>query len=144
MRIVGPARRAVRLLLVAALPALSACASAPEVSAPAEPTLTCTQAAAFREEGTASWYGKSHHGKPTASGERFDMGAMTAAHRRLPLGTRVKVTNLRNSREVTLRINDRGPHTRGRILDVSHKGAEQLGFVDSGTARVRVETLGAC
>jgi rare lipoprotein A len=132
------------LLAVAVLPVLSGCASGPEASAPLAPTLTCTETAAYREEGVASWYGRSHHGKPTASGERFDMGALTAAHRRLPLGTRVKVTNLRNSREATLRINDRGPYARGRILDVSHKGAEQLGFVDSGTARVRIETLSSC
>ncbi|MCW1839430.1 septal ring lytic transglycosylase RlpA family protein [Prosthecomicrobium hirschii] len=98
-------------------------------------------AAASAEEGIASWYGGRLHGGPTASGERFNQNAMTAAHRRLPLGSRVKVTNLNNGKTVTLRINDRGPFVRGRIIDVSRGAAGQLGFVARGLARVRVERM---
>lgn len=141
-----PTRRPCRPIHVVlmALLFLPGCALAPSETARPEPTISCTEAARHVEEGVASWYGSSHHGKPTASGERFDMNAMTAAHRRLPLGTTVKVTNLRNSREATLRINDRGPYVRGRVLDVSHKGAQVLGFTDAGTARVRIESVRAC
>lgn len=95
----------------------------------------------YRAEGTASYYGKAHHGKRTASGERFNQNALTAAHRTLPFGTRVKVTNLANGRSVIVRINDRGPFGRGRIIDVSRKAAEQLNMLRTGTARVRLEGL---
>ncbi|TBU89499.1 septal ring lytic transglycosylase RlpA family protein [Phytopseudomonas dryadis] len=95
----------------------------------------------YRAEGKASYYGKAHHGNKTASGERFDQNALTAAHRTLPFGTRVKVTNLNNNRSVVLRINDRGPFTRGRIIDVSYKAAEALGMLRAGVAPVRVESL---
>src|SRR5690606_7267624 len=74
--------------------------------------------------GTASWYGSKHHGRKTASGERFNQHALTAAHRKLPFGSRVKVTNLANQRAVVVRINDRGPFSRGRLIDVSRKAAE--------------------
>ncbi|MHC8304192.1 septal ring lytic transglycosylase RlpA family protein [Pseudomonas sp. PB3P13] len=95
----------------------------------------------YDKSGTASYYGAKHHGKRTASGERFNKNALTAAHRQLPFGTRVKVTNLNNDRTCVVRINDRGPHTRGRLIDVSHEAAEQLGMLRSGTARVRVQAL---
>lgn len=95
----------------------------------------------YRAEGTASYYGKAHHGKRTASGERFNQNALTAAHRTLAFGTRVKVTNLDNGRSVVVRINDRGPFGRGRIIDVSKAAAEQLNMLRSGTARVRLEAL---
>jgi len=95
----------------------------------------------YRAEGTASYYGKVHHGKRTASGERFNQNALTAAHRTLPFGTRVKVTNLDNGRSVVVRINDRGPFGRGRIIDVSKAAAEQLNMLRSGTAPVRLEGL---
>jgi rare lipoprotein A len=95
----------------------------------------------YDETGTASFYGARHQGKRTASGERFDQHAMTAAHRQLPFGTRVLVTNLANNRKVEVRINDRGPHTRGRLIDLSHAAAEQLGMIGSGSARVRVQSL---
>lgn len=95
----------------------------------------------YRAEGTASYYGKAHHGKRTASGERFNQNALTAAHRTLAFGTRVKVTNLDNGRSVIVRINDRGPFGRGRIIDVSKAAAEQLNMLRSGTARVRLEGL---
>lgn len=95
----------------------------------------------YDETGTASYYGAKHHGKKTASGEPFNQHAMTAAHRRLPFGTRVQVTNLSNDRSVVVRINDRGPHIRGRLIDLSRQAAEQLGMLRSGTARVRVQAL---
>lgn len=95
----------------------------------------------YDQRGTASFYGSAHQGKRTASGERFDQHALTAAHRRLPFGSRVLVTNLSNDRSVVVRINDRGPHTRNRLIDLSRAAAEQLGMVGAGTARVRVQDL---
>ncbi len=95
----------------------------------------------YDETGSASYYGAKHHGNRTASGEPFNQNALTAAHRRLPFGTQVKVTNLDNNKSVVVRINDRGPHTRGRLIDLSRKAAEQIGMIGSGTARVRVQAL---
>jgi rare lipoprotein A len=95
----------------------------------------------YRAEGKASYYGSRHHGRRTASGERFDQHALTAAHRTLPFGTKVKVTNLNNDRTVVVRINDRGPHIRGRIIDLSREAAERLGMLRAGVAPVRVESL---
>ena len=95
-------------------------------------------APAIYEEGTASWYGPGFDGRPTASGEPFSARALTAAHPRLPFGTRVRVINVENQREVVVRINDRGPFTRGRIIDVSQAAAEALDFVRAGTASVRL------
>ena len=89
--------------------------------------------------GTASWYGVQFQGKPTASGEPFDMRDFTAAHPSLPLGTYVKVTNLRNGKAVVVRINDRGPVVDGRIIDVSYNAARALGFNDRGLQRVRLD-----
>ncbi len=100
--------------------------------------------APFVEEGTASWYGgdgDGFAGQPTASGEPYDPDAYTCAHRTLPLGTLVEVTNLRNGEHALFRVNDRGPFARGRILDLSRKGAKVLGFLDQGVARVRIETV---
>lgn len=94
------------------------------------------------ETGKASWYGTQHHGKRTASGEPFDQHALTAAHRTLPFGTRVKVTNLNNQRSVVVRINDRGPFRRGRVIDLSRAAAEQLDLIRTGVAPVRLEPLG--
>ncbi|GBL53483.1 rare lipoprotein A [Pseudomonas citronellolis] len=95
----------------------------------------------YRAEGTASYYGRAHHGKKTASGERFDQHALTAAHRSLPFGTRLKVTNLDNGRSVVVRVNDRGPFGRGRIIDLSRAAAERLNMLRSGTAPVRLEAI---
>jgi rare lipoprotein A len=92
-------------------------------------------------EGLASFYGREHHRGPTASGERFDMNALTAAHRSLPFGTRVKVTNVSNGRSVVVRINDRGPFVRSRIVDLSRAAAVELDFVHRGITRVRLETV---
>ena len=89
--------------------------------------------------GTASWYGEYFQGKQTASGEPFDMQALTAAHPTLPLGTFVKVTNLRNGRAVVVRINDRGPVVEGRIIDVSYNAARVLGFKERGLQQVRLD-----
>lgn len=96
----------------------------------------------FKQRGTASWYGDKFHGKRTSSGEVYNMYAMTAAHKTLPLGTYVKVRNLNNTRSIVVRINDRGPFVRGRIIDLSYKGANELGVVGPGTARVEVEAIG--
>lgn len=92
-------------------------------------------------EGVASWYGPGFAGRLTASGERFDPGALTCAHRTLPFGTRLEVTNLDNGRSVEVRVNDRGPYARGRLLDLSAEAARRLGMRTSGTARVRVRII---
>ncbi len=91
------------------------------------------------EVGNASFYAHRFHGRSTASGERYDETKLTAAHRTLPFGTRVRVTNLENGRSVMLRVNDRGPHRKSRVIDVSYVAAKRLGFVRDGVARVRVE-----
>lgn len=93
------------------------------------------------EEGLASWYGNEYHGRVTASGEVFDQEALTAAHKELPLGTIVQVTNLRNNRRVTVRINDRGPFIRGRIIDLSRGAARELNMLRDGVVPVRIEVL---
>lgn len=97
----------------------------------------------YTETGIASWYGPNFHGRPTANGERFDMNALSAAHRTLPLPSFVRVTNLENGRSIVLRVNDRGPFAHGRIIDVSRRASELLGFKIQGTARVRVDILSA-
>jgi len=99
---------------------------------PAEPT---------GRDVVASYYGAFHHGKQTASGEPFDMRAMTAAHKTLPFGTRVRVTNPENGKTVVVRINGRGPYTRGRELDLSRGAAETIDIIEAGTARVVMEVL---
>ena len=90
-------------------------------------------------ENTASWYGKNHHNKRTASGELFNMYGMTAAHRTIKFGTRVKVTNLKNNRSVIVTINDRGPFVKGRIIDLSYAAGQQIGM--DGTAKVSLEII---
>ena len=95
----------------------------------------------FRQRGIASWYGKDFHGKKTSNGEIYNMYAMTAAHKTLPLGTYVRVHNLENNRRVDVRINDRGPFVRGRIIDLSYSAADDIGIVGPGTARVEVIAL---
>jgi rare lipoprotein A len=93
----------------------------------------------YVEEGVASWYGPDFHGKRTANGERYDMNALTAAHPTLPMPSVVNVTNLENGRAIKLRINDRGPFKSRRIIDVSRRASQLLGFQENGTARVRVQ-----
>ena len=94
------------------------------------------------QDGIASWYGSDFNGKPTASGETYDMYAMTAAHKTLPLGTTLEVTNLDNGRRVNVVVNDRGPFVPGRIIDLSYSGARALDIVGPGTARVRLRVTG--
>ncbi|HKN85590.1 MAG TPA: septal ring lytic transglycosylase RlpA family protein, partial [Nitrospiraceae bacterium] len=96
----------------------------------------------MKERGIASWYGEDFHGWVTASGEPYDMYGLTAAHRTLPLGTIVRVTNAVNGRHVVIRINDRGPYVNGRILDVSYAAAKQLGMWRDGIAAIQLEVVG--
>jgi len=93
------------------------------------------------QTGEASWYGEEFDGNTTANGEVYDSNGLTAAHPTLPFGTTVRVTNLSNRKKILLRINDRGPYLGQRLIDVSWKAAERLGFVDSGTTPVRVEVV---
>ncbi|MBN3723482.1 septal ring lytic transglycosylase RlpA family protein [Burkholderia sp. Ac-20379] len=95
----------------------------------------------FRQTGRASWYGRAFHGKRTANGERFDMNELTAAHRTLPLSSYVKVINQSNGKSVIVKINDRGPFARGRVLDLSYAAAKVIGVVKAGTARVKIVGL---
>ncbi len=97
----------------------------------------------YSETGIASWYGSDFHGRPTANGEIYDMNRVTAAHRTLPMPSMLQVTNLENGRSISVRVNDRGPFKRGRIVDLSRRGAQLLGFERNGTAKVRVEILAA-
>ncbi|WP_084327674.1 septal ring lytic transglycosylase RlpA family protein [Salinarimonas rosea] len=90
----------------------------------------------------ASWYGPGFHGRRTASGERYDMDALTAAHKTLPFGTKVRVTNVANGKSIVVRITDRGPFVRGREIDLSRGAARAVGMIASGTAQVRIEVLG--
>lgn len=107
----------------------------PRAEPPSKPSTAGTQV------GKASWYGRPHHGRKTASGETYDMNAMTAAHRTLPLGSRVRVTNTDNGRSVVVRINDRGPFVDGRIIDLSRAAARELGATGHGLFTVRIEVL---
>ncbi|MEA3241082.1 MAG: septal ring lytic transglycosylase RlpA family protein [Pseudomonadota bacterium] len=93
------------------------------------------------QEGIASWYGKDFHGRKTSNGDIYDMHKLTAAHKELPLGSRVRVINLENRRQVEVLINDRGPFVRGRIIDLSYAAAKALDMVDQGTALVRIILL---
>lgn len=95
----------------------------------------------YDETGIASWYGPNFHGKKTANGEIYDQNALTAAHRTLPMPSYVRVTNLENGRSIIVRVNDRGPYAHGRIVDMSRRGAQLLGYDVKGTARVRVQVL---
>lgn len=96
----------------------------------------------IKDRGVASWYGKEFHGKLAANGELFDMTAYTAAHRKLPLGSLVRVVNLTNGKSVQVRINDRGPYVSGRMLDLSQAAARELGMIDAGTSAVQIEVIG--
>ena len=102
---------------------------------------TSAAAKSTAQVGVASYYGEKYDGKRTASGELFDMNEMTAAHPTLPFGTRVRVTHLGNKRSVVVRINDRGPFVKGRIIDLSRAAAEKLDMIETGLAEVRLEIL---
>ena len=116
---------------------------APALEAPTAPTAPAPTPPRFTLAGTggASWYGPGFFGNRTANGEVFRPGTMTAAHRTLPFGTKVKVTNLRNGRSAIVRINDRGPFHGNRIIDLAHGAAQNLGLVASGVAQVRLEVV---
>jgi rare lipoprotein A len=103
--------------------------------------LSCSKEPTHTLQGVASWYGYPHHGRITASGRRFNMYEMTAAHRTLPLGTRLRVTNLTNGRAVTVTITDRGPFVNNRVLDLSYAAAREIGMVVPGTAPVQLEII---
>jgi rare lipoprotein A len=121
-------------LLVAIALAFAACGGAQKKTEPGRPAQV--------QVGLATWYGGEHHGGPTASGERFNKNALTAAHRTLPMGTRVRVTNQNNGRSVIVRINDRGPYgNKRRIIDVSEAAARKLGMIEAGVVPVRVEVV---
>ena len=94
-----------------------------------------------KETGLASWYGPQYHGRRTANGERYNMFDLTAAHRSLPFGTTVRVTSIGSGRQVVVRINDRGPFVRGRIIDLSYEAAKKLEINTSGVAKVRIEVI---
>jgi rare lipoprotein A len=140
-------RAGVFYILAAASAACAATGRGPEYPAPFPPDAAVIQETApsqvYRETGIASWYGKEFHGRKTASGEVFDMHGLSAAHRTLPLGTVVRVTNLENYKSVTVTISDRGPLVKNWVLDLSYGAARELGFVEQGTARVKIETLKA-
>jgi len=119
-----------------ALLVLAACARTVTLAPPSPATVGA------EEIGAASWYGYPYHGRPTASGEVYDMNELTAAHRTLPLGSRLMVTNLDNGQAVEVRVNDRGPFAEGRILDLSHAAARVLGGDRPGVIRVRLRVIG--
>ena len=102
---------------------------------------TLADSKGFEQQGPASWYGNPFHGRKTANGETYDMNEMTAAHKELPLGTRVEVTNLSNGRKVVVRINDRGPFHGNRVLDLSRAAAQELGTLNAGVAQVQIRAL---
>jgi rare lipoprotein A len=117
------------LICLAAAFWLAACASS-------------ARAESYLQTGTASWYGADFHGRRTASGEKFDVAEMSVAHRTLPMNSLVEITNLSNGKKVVARVNDRGPFTKGRLIDVSRATAEALDFVRKGATQVRVRYIG--
>jgi len=142
-RALGVARMNWRILPAAALCAVLAGCIAPPPPPPPPAPVAPANPLRFSESGVASWYGDDFNDRLTASGEKFNMNSMTAAHRTLPLNTVVRVTNLENGKTVLVRINDRGPYAKGRIIDLSAAAARKLGMRDEGTARVRLEVYDA-
>lgn len=132
-----------RAVMAVALAMLAACATRRQASSRpvSGPASAAVQPQALSAHGMAGWVGQEFAGRTTANGEIFDPMLMTAAHRTLPFGSHVRVTNLRNGRSVVVVVNDRGPFIRGRVIDVSTRAAEALGFRNAGVARVRVDTL---
>lgn len=132
-------RPAVWLFTLLTLVALAGCTT-PRSKTPS-PQEAPTEAGVLIGSGKASYYGNQHHNKLTASGERFDQNALTAAHQTLPFGTRVRVTNTRNGQSVVVHINDRGPFVRGRIIDLSKAAFERIASTRAGVIRVRLERV---
>lgn len=132
-----------RLWTVALAPALALLAGCSTVTPSPSPPAPAPgrPAEGYEQIGIASWYGAQHQGKRTASGELFDMNQLTAAHRSLPFGTRLRVTNRDNNQSTEVRINDRGPFVKGRILDVSYAAARRLGALGAGTFPVRLRVV---
>ena len=128
-----------RLCAIAGL--LSAIVTGPVLASPSHKGYIESQRPAAVQVGAASWYGQWHAGRLTATGERFDPQAMTCAHRSLPLGSVVKVTDLATGKNVALEVNDRGPYVKGRILDLSEGAARELGIGDKGVTVVRLEVI---
>jgi rare lipoprotein A len=136
-------RRFYSLLWVVVVLTLGGCVASPRTRAVVEPATVAPPPRPSRVTmtGRASWYGEPHHGRLTASGEAFNMNALTAAHPTLPFGTRLRVVNLDNDRQVEVRVNDRGPSTPGRMLDLSYAAARALGAVGTGVIPVSVTVL---
>lgn len=107
------------------------------------PVTSTAGEAGFKQKGVASYYADRFHGRKTASGVRYDKGALTAAHKTLPMGTKVRVTNLKSGESVDVEINDRGPHVKGRVVDLSKAAARELGMTKAGVAKVQVEVIEA-
>ena len=126
-----------RVAAVALVAVMAGCATSPGRGIGPSPGATPGAV----QTGEASWYGKFHQGRRTASGETFDMYQLTAAHPSLPFGSRVRVTNLRNGRSVEVRVNDRGPLVAGRIIDLSYAAAQELLAISDGTIPVRIRVL---
>jgi rare lipoprotein A len=127
-------------------PDAAAEATPPAMTPPADsvttlPVVNSPKSPAEYQRGQASWYGPRFHGRRTANGERFDMGAMTAAHKTLPFGTRLRVRSLVTGQEVHVRVNDRGPFIRGRIIDLSRSAARALGLLETGVKEVQIFVL---
>jgi rare lipoprotein A len=136
-------RRALAVICLLALAACAEQAPLPAVASLPPPAPPAPEQPFFTQVGTASWYGGFHHGRKTASGERFNMNDLTAAHRAVKLGTVLRVTNLDNGRTATVRVNDRGPYVNNRIIDLSAAAARDLGMKQDGLARVRIEAFAA-
>lgn len=138
----------VRLLLATLAIACMACSQKPRPDRPAYnrdmggyPEKTESQEIGYSRTGMISYYGEGFHGKKTASGARFNKNALTAAHRTLPFGTRIKVTNISNGKSVVVEVTDRGPFAHGRILDLSEAAAREIGMLGQGTVKARITVL---
>jgi len=140
----GLATAATRLLVLLLAMTIGACAAPKRAEEPRETPSRRTSRPTKpgdMQRGMASWYGADWHGRQTASGEKFNKNALTAAHRTLPFGSKVKVVHARTGRSVVVRINDRGPYSRRRIIDLSEAAARRLGIIDSGVAPVTLHVL---
>ena len=138
MLLSGPERSSKTAAVLLAAAALASCSIS---TAPRLRSSTVAPGGHYLEVGTASWYGPGFDGNPTSSGEIYDVSQMTAAHQTLPLGTRVVVTNLASGKSIEVRINDRGPFAKGRLIDLSYAAAQLIDVVGPGTASVRVESI---